>query len=60
MRDALFGLDDYSVIGRFAVDHTGMQVKRLEMIIQWQRGRKEIVWPGAVRSARPVFGKAQP
>ena len=56
MRDALFDLDTYSVIGRFAVDHTGMQVKRLEMILQWQDGRKEIVWPEEVRSAEPVFG----
>jgi branched-chain amino acid transport system substrate-binding protein len=60
MREALFGLDIQSVIGRFAVDHTGMQVKRLEMILQWQRGRKEIVWPEGVRSARAVFGAATP
>ena len=60
MRDALFGLDINSVIGRFAVDRTGMQAKRLEMIVQWQRGRKEIVWPESVRSALPVFGAAKP
>jgi branched-chain amino acid transport system substrate-binding protein len=60
MRSALFDLDTYSVIGRFAVDHTGMQVKRLEMILQWQDGRKEIVWPEEVRSAEPVFGMVLP
>ena len=58
IRAALFDLDQDSVIGRYAVDHTGMQVKRLEMIVQWQNGRKEIVWPEDIRSAKPVFGKA--
>jgi branched-chain amino acid transport system substrate-binding protein len=56
VRDALGALDTYSILGRFAVDHTGMQVKRFEMIIQWQKGHKEIVWPEAVRTAAPVFG----
>jgi branched-chain amino acid transport system substrate-binding protein len=59
IREALFGLDMQSVIGRFTVDHTGMQVKRLEMIIQWQRGRKEIVWPAEVRSAHAIVGAAR-
>ncbi len=60
VRGALFDLDTYSVIGRFAVDHTGMQVKRLDVILQWRNGRKEIVWPEEVRSAEPVFGKSPP
>lgn len=60
IRAALFDLDQDSVIGRYAVDHTGMQVKRLEMIVQWQNGRKEIAWPDDIRSAKPVFGKADP
>jgi branched-chain amino acid transport system substrate-binding protein len=55
LRAALVDLDTYSVIGRYAVDHTGMQVKRLEMIVQWQQGRKEIVWPDVVRSAKARF-----
>ena len=55
IRAALFDLDTYSVIGRYAVDHTGMQVKRLEMIVQWRHGRKEIVWPDVVRSAKARF-----
>ena len=60
VRAALFDLDTYTVLGRFAVDRTGMQVKRLDMIIQWQNGRKEIVWPPEIRTAPPVFGKAAP
>ncbi len=59
VRAAFFDLDTYTVIGRFAVDRTGMQVKRLDMIIQWQDGRKEIVWPEAIKTSSPIFGKAE-
>ena len=55
VRAALFDLDSYTVLGRFAVDRTGMQVKRLDMIVQWQDGRKAIVWPDEIRTASPVF-----
>lgn len=60
IREALFKLDTYTVLGRFAVDRTGMQVKRLDMLIQWQQGRKEIVWPEEIRTKRAIFGKALP
>jgi branched-chain amino acid transport system substrate-binding protein len=55
IRQALSELDAYSIVGRFAVDHTGMQRKREEMIVQWQTGKKEIVWPDVIRTAEPVF-----
>jgi branched-chain amino acid transport system substrate-binding protein len=58
VREALVDLDTYTVLGRFAVDRTGMQVKRLDMIIQWQKGRKEIVWPEEIRTSTAIFGKA--
>jgi branched-chain amino acid transport system substrate-binding protein len=58
VRAAFFDLDTYTVLGRFAVDRTGMQVKRLDMIIQWQNGRKEIVWPDTIHTSSPIFGKA--
>lgn len=60
IRDALFELDTYSVLGRFAVDRKGMQVKRLDMVIQWQDGRKQIVWPDELRTANPIFGRVNP
>jgi branched-chain amino acid transport system substrate-binding protein len=55
IKQALYKLDMYSVLGRYAVDHTGMQVKRFPLTIQWQKKRKEIVWPEEVRSAEPIF-----
>ena len=59
VRTALYALDTYSVLGRFAVDRTGIQVKRLEMIVQWQEGQKKIVFPEDTRTARPMIGPAQ-
>ncbi|MCX4028885.1 amino acid ABC transporter substrate-binding protein [Endozoicomonas sp. SM1973] len=55
VREALFTLDTYSLIGRYAVDRTGVQVKRFPLTIQWQQGKKEIVWPEALRTKPPVF-----
>lgn len=60
VRDAIFALDTYTVLGRFAVDRTGIQVKRLDMLIQWQDGRKEIVWPEDVRTRTAIFGPPVP
>lgn len=60
IRDALSHLDTYSIQGRFAVDRSGMQVKRIEMIIQWQKGQKQIVWPPELKTADPVFHEAVP
>jgi branched-chain amino acid transport system substrate-binding protein len=60
IRQALSELDTYSIVGRFAVDPTGMQRKREEMIVQWQKGKKEIVWPNAIDTAQPVFAPASP
>jgi branched-chain amino acid transport system substrate-binding protein len=32
-----------------------MQVKHFALTIQWQNGKKEIVWPEEVRTAQPIF-----
>lgn len=60
VRKALFELDTYTVLGRFAVNRKGMQVKRLDMVIQWQNGRKQIVWPDELRTTNPIFGRGNP
>jgi len=51
---ALAELDTNVLIGRYVVDRTGMQTKRFPMIIQWQKGRREIVWPEELRTAEAV------
>ena len=58
VREALSKLDFYTVIGRYKVDRTGMQVRQQPVVIQWRDGLKEIVWPDDVRTSRPTFGPA--
>ncbi len=55
VRDALFHLDTMTIIGRFGVDKTGKQVRQHTFIIQWQHGRRELVWPDQMKTAEPVF-----
>ncbi|MDT8396026.1 MAG: hypothetical protein RRA32_06230 [bacterium] len=39
------------------MDRTGMQIRQFPVIIQWQKGRKEIIWPEELHPSDPVFGK---
>jgi branched-chain amino acid transport system substrate-binding protein len=55
IRSALSTMDAISVIGRYGVDRTGVQIKNVNLIIQMQNGRKEVVWPSEYRSAAPRF-----
>ena len=54
---ALFQIDVNTLIGRYVVDRTGAQIKGFPMIIQWQKGKREIVWPEKLQTAQPVFNK---
>lgn len=56
LREALAQLDTEVIIGRYAVDRSGMLTKRHALIIQWQNGRREIVWPPDVRTAAVRLG----
>lgn len=53
--DYIAALDTVTVLGRFKVDPSGKQIGHNSFIIQWQNGRKEIVWPQKMQTARPVF-----
>jgi branched-chain amino acid transport system substrate-binding protein len=55
LRDYIAALDTVTVLGRFKVDHSGKQVGHNSFIIQWQNGKKEIVWPTKMQTAPPVF-----
>jgi branched-chain amino acid transport system substrate-binding protein len=45
IRDALSSLDTVTVYGAYRVDETGAQVAKPSFLIQWQNGRRVIVWP---------------
>lgn len=55
IRTILSAMSTYSIIGRYGVDRTGLQVKRFPLCIQWQKGKKEIVWPEELSTAKPIF-----
>ena len=48
-------MDTVTVIGRFKVDHTGRQIGHNPILIQWQHGRKQIVYPAKLRTAAPII-----
>jgi branched-chain amino acid transport system substrate-binding protein len=48
-------LDTVTIMGRFKVDHTGRQVGHNPLLIQWQHGKKEIVYPTNMRTSPPLF-----
>ena len=48
-------MDTMSPLGRYGVDHSGMQYRQFSLIVQWQNQKKEIVWPMELRTAQPIF-----
>ena len=56
IRDFVSNLDTATVIGRFKVDHTGRQIGHNPILIQWQDGKKEIVYPAKMSTSPPKFG----
>jgi branched-chain amino acid transport system substrate-binding protein len=53
MRDAVLAMRTQTVFGSFAVDERGYQIANRGLFIQWQDGRKVIVWPDDLATARP-------
>lgn len=55
VRNTLFKMDMITIIGRYGIVQTGRQVRQHVYITQWQKGKKEIVWPEKLATAKPVF-----
>ncbi|MES2353488.1 MAG: amino acid ABC transporter substrate-binding protein [Pseudomonadota bacterium] len=55
IRSALSSLDTMTIMGRYGVDRTGRQVRHFGSTVQWQKGRKEIVSPKELMTAKPVW-----
>lgn len=52
-------LDCTTFFGRFRIDpRTGIQVGHEMLWVQWQGGRKVVVWPSSVAQARPVYPRS--
>ena len=54
LRQAASALDFTTFYGRFKLDATGRQIGHQVLLVQWQRGRKVIVWPPQLAQALPV------
>ena len=52
---AIRQMDTYTVLGRFRVDDRGIQVGHNPITIQWQNGKREIIWPRRMQTANPIF-----
>ena len=55
LRGALLALRTKTVLGDFAVDDRGFQVAHKAVTIQWQDGKKAVVWPDDLASAKARF-----
>ena len=55
IRDYIRALDTVTVIGRFKVDQQGKQIGHNPFMIQWQNGKKEIVYPTKLQTAPAQF-----
>lgn len=53
IRDTLASMDMMTMLGRYGVDRTGLQIRHFALIIQWINGRKEIVWPSELSTTSP-------
>lgn len=53
--ELLSTLDMMTLLGRYGVDSTGMQIMHFMLTIQWIDGKKEVVWPKKLSTAEPVF-----
>lgn len=55
IRDAIAQMDVMTLLGRYGVDRTGMQIRHFALITQWIEGRKEVVWPVELSTRAPRF-----
>jgi branched-chain amino acid transport system substrate-binding protein len=60
LRESLLALETQTIFGTFAVDERGYQTANRGLFIQWQDGRKVIVWPDDRATARPRLPASGP
>jgi branched-chain amino acid transport system substrate-binding protein len=57
IRNYIAKLDTVTIMGRFKVDEKGRQIGHNPILIQWQNGVKEIVYPTKLQTAPAIFLK---
>ena len=61
VRDFLFAFEGETVYGPYGVaklgtPDAGLQLKKDNYVIQWQKGAKEVIWPKEAATSLPWFG----
>jgi branched-chain amino acid transport system substrate-binding protein len=64
LRESLAALETETPLGAYKVDRSGAQLAARPLLLQVQRGRREIVWPEALATAKlqpyPAWERASP
>ena len=55
LRDAIAKMDHNTVFGAFRVDRDGVQIGHKMLLIQWQDGKRVIVWPEELAAVKARF-----
>jgi len=55
LREAILGMDYSTAFGGFRVDRDGVQIGRKMLLVQWQDGKKVVVWPEELAPDKPRF-----
>ena len=55
IRQALGEIDVNTIFGRYKVNERGGQIGKTSIIVQWQGGKKEILWPGETATAKAML-----
>ncbi|MBI5575075.1 MAG: amino acid ABC transporter substrate-binding protein [Deltaproteobacteria bacterium] len=55
IRQHLVTGDHKTILGPFKLRKDGTQIGHKSLVIQWQKGKKEIIWPENMRTAAPLF-----
>ena len=55
LRDAISTMDHNTVYGGFRVDRDGVQIGHKMLLVQWQDGKRVIVWPEELAPNQPRF-----
>jgi branched-chain amino acid transport system substrate-binding protein len=55
IRDTILKVDLNTVFGPFKVDPDGLQIAHKMLMLQWQDGKKVIVWPDELAPGKPRF-----
>ncbi len=55
VRNMLYSMDIQTITGRYGVDRTGMQIKHVPLLMQWQEGEQRVVWPEYLAVSAPIL-----